>query len=647
MLQITDIKTDNITVKQYGGKAYGLRILAENGLKIPDTYAIQAMVDCTEIDDAQFRERLENVLVAFSQSGKYSVAVRSSCTAEDGFSDSMAGHFSTYLGEMTFNEVLVNIKAVVSGIKDAEKQNTGMGVVIQAKVEADYAGVLFSSDPISYRKDQMLMTYTEGMGDKIVSGEVEGKDILVSVKGEDYKFDVDLDESLETLLKKLAEESKNLEKKLGYPLDIEWAISEGELYFLQCRPLTSITSVQTQMIKVNEKNILGLPAQLVSHDKIALRLMAQKEDIFISDAYAYVKNACSRKTTFSGLSQSEYCRGYSAVIIYPQRVSDKVIRSFVGEKMKVYGSVTGCCRYGIRSYPDYENLDACLEGFSEKLNDDYWISTTIIQEIFDPLYTGVMQRIPEGFLVEITKGHFLTKGVVPTSQYIISDKGLVLEREEVRQEEWLKIIEGHVITCTCDDYEESLVTLSDDALKKVVESFCPVLKSDTNVVEFGVLKGEDGEVTPYLIDFVDDNSPIDISAADIKSGIISFGSISGTPVHVGNTGKDSLNEHFHNMAVESEKSDERVIFISKNPELSLLSLIEKYKPENIGFVFRNCAVGAHLAVVLREKRIPAIKTDEIIGVIPKGCICTIDAKTPGLSSDKRLLFKKDGKQIEV
>ena len=647
MLQIADIRTDNITVDQYGGKAYGLRILAENGLKIPDTYAVQTTADCTVIDDVQFRERLADALATFSRNGKYSVAVRSSCTVEDSFSDSMAGHFSTYLGEMTFDEVLVKYKDVILGIKDVDNQGVRMGVVIQAKVEADYAGVLFSSDPISFRKNRMLMTYTEGLGDKLVSGEVEGKDILISVKDEDYKFDVDLDKSLEAVLKRLAEESKNLEKKLGYPIDIEWAVSEGELYFLQCRPLTSITSVQTQMIKVNEKNLLGLPAQIVSHDKIALRLMAQKENIFISDAYAYVKNACSYKTVESGLSQSEYCRGYSAVIIYPQRVSDKVIRSFVGEKMKVYGSVIGCCRYGIRSYPDYENLDACLEGFSKKLNDDYWISTTIIQEIFDPLYTGVMQRIPEGFLIEITKGHFLTKGVVPTSQYIISDKGIVLGREEVRQEEWLKIIEGHVITCICDDDDESLVTLSEDALKKIAESFSPVLKSDANVVEFGVLKGEDGEVTPYLIDFVDDNSPIDISAADIKSGIISFGSISGIPVHVENTGKDSLNEHFHNEVVESEKFDERVIFICKNPELSLLSLVEKYKPENIGFVFRNCAVGAHLAVVLREKGIPAIKTDEIIGVIPNGCICTIDAKTPGLSSEKRILFEKDGKPIEV
>lgn len=647
MLQIADIRTDNITVEQYGGKAYGLRILAKNGLKIPDTYAIQATVDCAEIDDVLFKERLANILTAFFQNGKYSVGIRSSCIIEDGFSDSMAGHFSTYLGEMTFDEVIENIKAVISGIKDADKNAAGMGVVIQSKVEADYAGVLFSSDPISFRKDQMLMTYTEGLGDKLVSGEVEGKDILISVKREDYKFNTDLDKSLEAVLKQLAKETKDLEKKLGYPVDIEWAVSEGELFFLQCRPLTSITSVSTQIIKVNAKNFSELPAQLVSHDKIALRLMAQKEDIFISDAYVYVKNTCNYKKAEIRLSQSEFCKGYSVVIIYPQRVSDKVIRSFVGEKMKAYCSVTGCCRYGIRSYPDYENLNACLEGFWKKLNDDYWISAMIVQEVFDPVYTGVMQRIPEGFLIEITKGHFLTKGVVPTSQYIVSDEGNVLEKEEVRQEEWLKIIEGHVITCACDDYDESLVTLGDDALKKIVEKFYLVLKFDTNVVEFGVLKGEDGEITPYLIDFVDDNSPIDISAADIKSGIISFGAISGIPVHIENMGNDSLNEHFHNAAVESEQSNEKVIFISKNPELSLLSLIEKYKAENIGFVFRNCAIGAHLAVVLREKKIPAIRTDEIIGVIPKGCICTIDAKTPGLSSQQRLSFEKDGKPVDV
>lgn len=653
MLQIANIKKDIIDTEKYGGKASGLSLLIEHGLNVPDCLAIQATDNPDDIDDEVFQDKLKNDLSIFCKEGRYRVAVRSSCTIEDGFLDSMAGHFSTFIGNMSFDEVLDNIKSVISGVINGNISDEKMGVVIQKKIKADFAGVLFSSDPISYRKNQIIVTYTEGLGDKLVSGEVSGTDIVISVRDGNYILDEGecancvMEKSLKDAIYRLAAESKELEKKLGYPLDIEWAVSNRELFFLQCRPLTSITSVATQLVKVNEQNLSSLPSQLVSHDKIGLRLMAQKENIFISDAFAYVKNTCSSANASLALSQSEFCKGYSAVIIYPKRVSDKVVRSFVGDKMKVFGCVTDCCRYGIRSYPDYENLDACLTGFSEKLNDEYWISTTIIQEIFDPLYTGVMQRIPEGFLIEITRGHFLTKGVVPTSQYMVSNTGKVLERDEVCQDEWLKIIEGHVITCTCDNYEDLLVTLSDAELCKVVNSFQPVLKSDTNVVEFGVLKEDSGDVIPYLIDFVDDNSPIDISGDDIKSGIISYGAISGKPIIIEGSGKDSLNEHFHNASVDAEKSDEKVVFICKNPELALLSMVEQYKPENVGFVFRKCAVGAHLAVVLREKRIPAIKIDEPYGWLPDDCVCSIDAKSPGLKPSERIQFQKDGVIIDV
>ena len=139
-----------------------------------------------------------------------------------------------------------------------------------------------------------------------------------------------------------------------------------------------------------------------------------------------------------------------------------------------------------------------------------------------------------------------------------------------------------------------------------------------------------------MIDFVDDNSPINISSADIKSGIISYGSITGKPVIIEKFDTDSLNEHFHNASVETSKSDEKIVFICKYPELALLNLVDKYQPQNIGFVFENCAIGAHMAVVLREKGIPAIKTGEFIYGLPLKEICTIDAKTPGLLPKERL-----------
>lgn len=528
---------------------------------------------------------------------------------------------------------------VIHGLETVSDHSGKMGVVIQPKIRADYSGVLFSSDPISYSKKQIVVTYTRGIGDKLVSGEVAGTDVVVKAEDGTYLWDDMADDQVSVFLHLLVKESKRLEATLKYPLDIEWAVVGSKLYFLQCRPLTSITAIPSTLCAVNKQNLASLPAQLISHDKINLRLTAQDANLLISDAYIYVKNSCRCADIPLDIPKSADCRGHSAVIIYPQRLSNKVIRSFVGDKAKLSAYMTDRCRYQIRAFPAYESLTDCLAGYSEKANSEYWVSTTIIQEIFDPLYTGVIQRIPEGFIIEITRGHFLTKGVVPTSQYIVSDKGCILEKNEIQQRTWLKIIEGHVVDCACNSDDECLVSLSDSDIRHMIQYFSPVLKADSNVVEFGLLQEADNVLKPYLIDFVDDNSPVNISSADIKSGIISYGSITGKPMIIAQTDADSLNEHFHNTLSEIARSNEKVIFICKNPELALLSLVNQYEPQNIGFVFENCAVGAHMAVVLREKGIPAIRTGAFFDLSPQHDRCTIDAKTPGLSPKERLKYE--------
>ena len=639
MLLISDAKRDILPVNLYGGKAHGLYLLAKNGYPIPETIAIQATADIDDINNVELQKELHQKLSPFAVNGMFDLAVRSSCTLEDDYTNSMAGHFTSILGTMSFEDILTNIKNVIKGLEKVSAHNGKMGIVIQPKVNADYSGVLFSSDPISYSKKQMVITYTNGIGDKLVSGEASGTDVIIKIKDGECVSDDIMDEPFQTLLYLLAQKSKQLEDILKYPLDIEWAIAGSVLYFLQCRPLTSITATPSVLCAVNKQNLSSLPAQLVSHDKIKLRLTAQEANILISDAYVCIRNTCNDPGISLDISKSNDCRGYSAVIIYPQRLSNKVIRSFVGDKMKVFGSITDCCRYGIRSFPEYEGLTACLAGYSEKLDSEYWISATIIQEIFDPLYTGVIQRIPEGFIIEITRGHFLTKGVVPTSQYIVSNQGYILEKNEIQQRTWLKIIEGHVIYCVCNNGDESLVSLRDIDIKNIIQCFNPVLKTDSNVVEFGLLQQTEDVLKPYLIDFVDDNSPINISSADIKSGIISYGSITGKPIVVEKIDADSLNEHFHNTLSETTKSNEKIIFICKNPELALLALVNQYEPQNIGFVFENCAVGAHMAVILREKGIPAIRIGSSFYTLPRQGNCTVDAKTPGLLPKERLKYE--------
>jgi hypothetical protein len=638
LLRITNIDDKNVTAKTFGGKAVGLSLLSSKEFQVPKTVFIEACVNSDEIDTSEFQDALKTYLHFFSEDDQYDIAIRSSSTTEDAFSDSMAGHFKTILGRINYGEVVKGIKEVIESLSIAKTDIAQMGVILQEKINAEYSGVIFSSDPLTYSKRSMVVSYIAGMGDRLVSGIASGKDVAVSISDGTFSFDSVCDIDL-TLIETLCRRIKQLEQQLNYPIDVEWAIKDGEIFYLQCRPLASITMIPTTLQRVIKDNLIQLPKQLIDHDKVELRLKAQETRTLISDAYVYVRNTCQEYNEEPlKLERSEYCKGYSAVIIYPRKLSNKIIRSFVGEKTRVFGSVKDCCRYGIRSFPEYDNILGCLNSYAKLVSEEYWVSTTIIQEIFDPLYTGIIQQIKDGYLIEITRGHFLTKGVVPTSQYAVDEAGKVITRREIEQRTWFKIIEGHVIYCVCNESEDTLVSLSNDNLRYLIEYFSAVFNASSSVVEFGVLKESREKFQPYLIDFVDDSSSVNIASSDISTGIISRGKIQGAIMHIPESETDSLDIHFHDENKTNYQSDEAIVFFCRKPDIALLPLLEKYNPNNIGFVFEDGSVLCHLAVVLRERGIPAVKIGHFHEYeYPSGRICLLDAETIKTTGKERVI----------
>lgn len=599
----------NITDKSFGGKAYGLSLLSKGGLQIPKTICIEPASSVTDFDDLNFQHRLRSVVN--NNNGKYSVAVRSSSLIEDTLVESKAGHFLTRIGVFSFCEL-------IQAIKDVYLSGDMMGVIVQEFIAADLSGVFFSSDPLSYSKRKGILSYVPGLGEELVSGKAQSTDIDVSF-GDPLK---------EPLFNKIANEIKSLEVKLGYPIDVEWCIKDSQLFYLQCRPITSITSIQSGYYGID--NLAALPSQLCLHNKIQLRIEARQTDTFISNAYIHVNNSSVPCSEIGEVKTSLYCKGFSVVIIYPERISEKVIRSFVGSEKNISQSIGRCYRYGIRSYPEHNDLSACLKAFHEKAAEDYWITATIIQEVFDAVYTGILQRVENGYLVEVTKGHFLTKGNVLTSQYYV-ERGEVKSKSEVHQETWYRIIQGHVIECHCCDEPKSLVALKDNEIVSIIESFRRILRDSSKVIEFGIIQYEHSLV-PYLIDSVDSNDHLQSSY--LKEGIISCGRRKGA-IRLINGLNASLDTHFHDERETTAALTEDLIFVCETPSISLLNILDKYDNSRIAFAFSDGSILCHLAVVLRERGIPAIKCGETD--CREGDLYLVDAETPGLHGEERLI----------
>lgn len=211
------------------------------------------------------------------------VAVRSSAINEDGDQHSYAGQFDTYLGVIGHKDLLEKVvdcwaslftqRAIsYSNHKRIASNPFSMAVIVQEMIYPICAGIMLTVDPVKRDVSQAVIESALGLGvgvvDNVVSPdryyidkvtyEIRSKDI--SPKKVAYRINKDvggvvsetLDSDLFTSASlsdeeaiHVAKEGRKLEKRIGFPIDLEWAIGNStnqvdqQLFFLQVRPETT------------------------------------------------------------------------------------------------------------------------------------------------------------------------------------------------------------------------------------------------------------------------------------------------------------------------------------------------------------------------------------------------------------------------
>ncbi len=201
------------------------------------------------------------------------LAVRSSSTAEDGEVLSAAGVQDTLLGIAGPEALLDGVRTVWASLwnERARAYLDGaepgapvlMGVLVQELVDPDAAGVLFTANPVSGDRTEMLINAALGLGEPVLSGRVApdtfvldkgtlsiktrsvaDKRLRVSViGGEVAETELSEDEGSRPSLtdeqvRRVASMGRAVEEHLGAPRDIEWALRRDRLFLLQARPIT-------------------------------------------------------------------------------------------------------------------------------------------------------------------------------------------------------------------------------------------------------------------------------------------------------------------------------------------------------------------------------------------------------------------------
>ncbi|WP_152353943.1 PEP/pyruvate-binding domain-containing protein [Brachybacterium subflavum] len=171
----------------------GRLLEAVRGLDPEDTEAadrasadVGALFAGVEIPDDLRRD----LLSARAELGRTPVAVRSSATAEDLEDASFAGQQETYLHVDGDDALLRAVRDCWASLWSAralayrahrgiDPAEMALAVVVQEMVPADSAGVMFTANPQNGRRSETLISAAWGLGEAVVSGQVDTDDLVI------------------------------------------------------------------------------------------------------------------------------------------------------------------------------------------------------------------------------------------------------------------------------------------------------------------------------------------------------------------------------------------------------------------------------------------------------------------------------------
>jgi rifampicin phosphotransferase len=264
------IHSSNISVQHYpvGGKAEGLLFLKEHQFNVPDFYIVpDPLIRSFITKTKRIKSCVDHWIKKYHLPEDSLWAVRSSAGTEDGTEHSFAGLFHT-ITNSSLAEIADAVKKVidsaitVDNYSYGQKTDSSFSIILQKMVIPDYSGVLFTSDPIQPENNTMIIQVIPGLGEYLVSGKE------VSLRGEyrngtvnwinadeiftGNRFDGKLTSISETgrqivaatkpCISELAEGAKKLEQLKGKALDIEFCITNQQLFWLQVRPVTALNT---------------------------------------------------------------------------------------------------------------------------------------------------------------------------------------------------------------------------------------------------------------------------------------------------------------------------------------------------------------------------------------------------------------------
>ncbi len=329
VIDFKDIDKDSISL--VGGKGANLGEMINNGFPVPNGFAVTVpayelflkeneiakriykILEPVDVEDASQLEHASNRIQKLVNTSKFPesvfkdmtksykklggtfskalVAVRSSATAEDLPGMSFAGQQATFLNIKGESNLQVAVRECWASLftpraiyyrhsNKIQIEKVGISVIVQKMVQSEVSGIMFSIDPVTNRKDRIIIDAVWGLGEMIVQGSYIPDHYVVQKETFEILSKEVNDQKMQYIkngqvTKEIAVPAKNISKvklsddqivymaKLSqklqdhyyYPQDSEWALEKGKLYLVQTRPITTIE--KTKAVHSTEDKVLS------------------------------------------------------------------------------------------------------------------------------------------------------------------------------------------------------------------------------------------------------------------------------------------------------------------------------------------------------------------------------------------------------
>ncbi|MCR5002029.1 MAG: phosphoenolpyruvate synthase, partial [Lachnospiraceae bacterium] len=327
------------------------------------------------------------------------LAVRSSATAEDLDDASFAGQQETYLNVTGLSDLYDKIKLCFSSLwgdravsyrknYGYDKEKVSLAVVIQKMVESESSGVMFTSDPAG-EKENVHINASYGLGEAVVSGIVSPDEYICSRDGKIKKqiigskeeeiiysradkgtvrVPVDEKRRKRAVLDKdviagLVAEGIRIEHHYGHPMDIEWAVADGEIFILQARSITTLKENNTKVF--SDDDFAGYPkvkrAKGATREGVLFNLEKTPTPYYPLD-HDFGGLVGEQKNTLFNEIGIDFKGG-----MYP---IDKDGVSYQGNKVRVTKNIFAVPRY-LKKILDIDNNIRCADESLKHCSDDF------------------------------------------------------------------------------------------------------------------------------------------------------------------------------------------------------------------------------------------------------------------------------------